>query len=250
MTDIYVLNESSLVSDAVLQTWTAAVQKQIDHDVAPFWGVSARLLTVPKGTAAPTGEWWMVVADDSDIAGDLGYHDLGDLGQPMGKVFVRTAQNDGWGAHDSPSRVLSHETIELLVDPNLVRVIELDDGQYQVEPGDPFSSPANSYQIDNVLMSGWATPAYYHFNSSTQYGFRGTLDGLLRGPCPAMIPGSYLSYRAHGSLTWTARTADPAVPPGPDRDRLSYLRRPRIGSRRHRRMIGRENWIRSNPRRL
>jgi hypothetical protein len=38
MPDIYVVNESSLVSDADLQTWTAAVQKQIDNDVGPFWG--------------------------------------------------------------------------------------------------------------------------------------------------------------------------------------------------------------------
>ena len=250
MPDIYVVNESSLVSDQDLQTWTAAVQKQIDNDVEPFWGVSAKLLNVPKGTAAPSGQWWMVVFDDSDTAGDLGYHDVGDQGQPMGKVFARTTMNDGWGAQDSVSRVLSHETIEILVDPNLVRIIDLDDGQYQVEPGDPFSSPANSYQIDNVLVSGWATPAYYHFNSDTRYGFRGTQDGLLRGPCPALIPGAYLPFRPHGSFSWTAKSADPEVPPGPDFDRLTYLRRPRVGSRRHRRMIGRENWIRSNPRRL
>lgn len=250
MPNIYVVNESTVVSDADLQTWTAAVQKQITNDVAPFWGVSATLLTVPKGSPAPSGEWWMVVHDDSDRAGDLGYHDLGDRGQPMGKVFARTTMNDGWGTRDSTSRVLSHEIIELLVDPNLVRMIELEDGQYQVEVCDPFSSPANSYSIDNVLVSGWATPAYYHFNSDTRYGFRGALDGLLRGPCPALIPGAYLPFRPNGSSSWSAKSADPAVPLGPELDRLTYLRRPRIGSRRHRRMIGRENWINSNPRRL
>jgi hypothetical protein len=247
MPDIIVVNESTLVSDTDLATWTAAVQQQITNDVAPFWGVSTTLHNIPKGTQPPSGEWWMVVLDDSDIGGDLGYHDLGDQGQPMGKVFARTTMNDGWGAQDSVSRVLSHETIELLVDPMMVKFIELDDGQYQVEPGDPLSVPSSGYQIDNVLVSAWATPAYYHYNTDTRYDFRGALPGLLPGPCPAMIYGSYLPYRPTGSTQWQSKQAAPDIPPGPELDRFNYLMRPRVGSRRHRRMMGRANWLRSTP---
>jgi hypothetical protein len=238
MPDVIVINESTVVSDADLATWTRAVQRQITEQVAPVWGVSATLHNIPKGTPRPTGEWWMVVLDDTDMATALGYHDIGDQGQPMGKVFARTTLNDGW-AQESPSRVLSHETIELLVDPKMVRLIELPDAEYLVEPGDPVFLPTQGYPIDNVLVSGWATPAYYHYNTDSRYDF----GGHLTGPCPTMVHGTYLMYRQNGG-PWQNKQML-VGPDGPELDRLRYLMRPRHGSRRYRRMIGHANLIRS-----
>jgi hypothetical protein len=239
MADIIVVNESTMVSDADLATWTRAVQRQITEQVAPFWGVSATLHNLPKGTPLPAAEMLMVVLDDADTATALGYHDLGPDGQPMGKVFARTTINDG--SPDSPSRVLSHEVIELLVDPNLVRFIDLADAQYLVEVGDPVCLPSQGYAIDNVLVSDWATPAYYHFNTDRRFDFR----QLLPGPCPAMIHGSYLMFRTNGGA-WDHKQML-LGPAGPELDRLRYQTRPAQGSRRYRRLIGRTNWIRSAP---
>jgi hypothetical protein len=239
MADLYVINESTVVSDEDLATWTRAVQRQITEQVEPFWGVSTTLHNLPKGTPRPTGESWMVVLDDTDMATALGYHDLGDQGQPIGKVFARTVLNEGWGPLESPSRVLSHETIELLVDPKMVRVIELADAEYLVEPGDPVYLPTQGYAIDNVLVSGWATPAYYHYTTDTRYDF----GGYLTGPCPTMVHGTYLMYRQGGGA-WQDKQMLVGVE-GPAADRLRYLMRPRHGSRRHRRVIGRTNWVNS-----
>lgn len=240
MPDVIVINESTVVNDEDLAAWTQAVQRQITEQVAPYWGVSVRLLNIPKGTPRPTGEMWMVVLDDTDMATALGYHDLGDQGQPMGKVFAKTILAEGWGALESPSRVLSHETIELLVDPHMVRLIQLEDAEYLVEPGDPVFLPTQGYSIDNVLVSGWATPAYYHYNSDTRYDF----GEYLTGPCPAMVHGSYLMYRQNGG-PWQNKQMLVGVE-GPQLDRLRYMMRPRHGSRRYRRMLGRSNWIRSS----
>jgi|tagenome__1003787_1003787.scaffolds.fasta_scaffold20959323_3 hypothetical protein len=241
MPDIVVINESTVVRDEDLMIWTRAVQRQLDEHVAPFWGVTAKLHNIPKGTPRPTtGDWWMVILDDTDMAGALGYHDLGHQGQPMGKVFARTVLNEGWGALESPSRVLSHETIELLVDPNMVRIIDLPDAEYLVEVGDPVSLPTQGYSIGNVLVSDWATPAYYHYNTDTRYDH----EGYLTAPCPAMVHGSYLMYRRPGTLPWQNKQMLVGTE-GPELDRLRYLMRPRQGSRRNRRIIGRADWIRS-----
>jgi len=37
-----------------------------------------------------------------------------------------------------------------------------------VEPGDPVYLPTPGYLIGNVLVSGWATPAHYHYNTDTE----------------------------------------------------------------------------------
>ena len=239
MPDVIVINESSVVNDDDLATWTRAVQRQLNEQVGPIWGVSATLYNIPKGTPRPTGEWWMVILDDTDMATALGYHDIGDQGQPMGKVFARTILAEGWGPRESPSRGLSHEMIELLVDPNMVKFIELADADYLVEPGDPVYLPTQGYSIDNVLVSGWATPAYYHYNTETKYDS----GWYLTGPCPTMVYGTYLMYRHNGG-PWQSKQMLVGAE-GPELDRLRYLMRPRHGSRRYRRMIGRANWIRS-----
>lgn len=242
MSDVFIVNESTVVSDADLQIWTRAVQRQITEQVGPSWGLSATLHNLPKGAPLPAHQMLMVVLDDSDMATALGYHDLGPDGQPMGKVFARTTINDG--VPDSPSRVLSHELIELLVDPNLVRVVQLDDADYLVEPGDPVFLPRQGYPIDNVLMSDWATPAYYHLNTDNVFDFAKHLPG----PCPAMVHGSYLMFRQRGSNGDWQHKQMLVGPKGPDLDRLRYQARPAQGSRRYRRMIGRDSWIRSTPR--
>jgi hypothetical protein len=240
VSDIAVLNESSVVNDSDLQVWVKAIQRQLDEQVEPFWGVTANLHFLPKGSERPSGQWWMVVTDTTDLASALGYHDLTSDGQPLGKVFAKTVNDEGWGAQESPSRVLSHEVIEIIVDPLMVRVVDLPDAEYLVEPGDPVFLPTQGYAIDNVLVSDWATPAYYHYNTDTRYDHQ----GFLNAPCPAMIHGTYLMFRQGQGGAWQTKQMLQGVP-GPALDRLRYMMRPRNGSRRYRRMIGRQNWVHS-----
>ncbi len=238
--DIAVLNESSVVTNEQIKTWTAAVQRQLNEHVLPYWGLTAKLHPLPQGSPRPSDAWWMLVTDDSDMANALGYHDLGSHGQPMGKVFANTTNSMGWGDLESPSRVLSHETIELVVDPFMVRIIDLSDAEYLVEPGDPVFLPTQGYRIDGVLVSDWATPAYYHYNTDRRYDH----EGYLSAPCPAMIHGTYLMYRNGSTGPWLNKQMLEGAP-GPELDRLRYLMRPRSGSRRYRRMVGRDNWVSS-----
>jgi hypothetical protein len=87
-------------------------QRQVSEHFAPTWGVDATLNLVVAGAKPLPGSWWLVILDDSDQAGTLGYHDLTDEAMPLGKVFVKTAQAAGikWTV------TASHELLELLAD--------------------------------------------------------------------------------------------------------------------------------------
>src|SRR4029077_4336195 len=126
-----VLNESDQITDAQIEPMVAAVQEFVSGTVGPLWDVAVKLTQIPKGHPAPAGSWQMVLLNDTDQANALGYHERTWDGHYLGKVFVHTTQNLGTPA----SRVLSHEIMEALVDPNLNRTVP---GRvpYAIEVGD------------------------------------------------------------------------------------------------------------------
>ena len=102
---IEIINESTVLKDAELAKAVAAVQTQVHRDFAPVWGIDADLTFVPKGKKPRPEAWWVVVSDNSDQAGALGYHDLTGKGLPLGKVFAESdiQSNSSW------TNDLSHE---------------------------------------------------------------------------------------------------------------------------------------------
>src|SRR3989454_11276915 len=112
---ISVINRSTVLSDSEVQAVVPALQTQVHRDFAPAWGIDADLTFVPQeGTPSP-GSWWLVVLDNSDQAGALGYHDVTDEGMPLGKVFAKTDMIYGlqWTV------TASHELLEMLGDPDI-----------------------------------------------------------------------------------------------------------------------------------
>ena len=85
---VAIINESSVVTDAELQHWIPALQTQVSDQFADIWGVDAQLSFVPRADQPTPGTWQLVVLDDSDQAGALGYHDVTADALPLGKVFA------------------------------------------------------------------------------------------------------------------------------------------------------------------
>ncbi|HEX5444063.1 MAG TPA: hypothetical protein VFW87_09555 [Pirellulales bacterium] len=90
----------------------AALEQQVARDFQPHWGISARVVAA-AGSVADAGCWSLMVLDDADQAGALGYHDTDQAGNPVLKVFARDALSAG----EIVSVDLSHELLETLVDP-------------------------------------------------------------------------------------------------------------------------------------
>jgi len=222
-----VLNESDLITDAQIEPMVAAVQEFVSGTVGPRWDVAVKLTQIPKGRPAPPGMWQMVFLNDTDQAGALGYHERTWQGLYLGKVFVRTTQN----LRQSVSRVLSHEIMEALVDPNINRTVPNGPVPYAIEVGDPLSRDSQGRNVLGQLMSGIALPAYYYPNHGTQYD----LDGHLTGPIPTVARegGTFLMW--FDGLHWQSHMY--AIDPD---DFIAM--QANYGSRRHRRMTGAGKW--------
>src|SRR6266571_4804334 len=112
---ISILNVSSVLTDDEVRAAIPALQTQVQRDFAPAWGVDAELTFVTADTEPAAGSWWLVILDNSDQAGALGYHDLTKEGLPLGKVFAATdiAYNHKW------THTLSHELLEMLADADI-----------------------------------------------------------------------------------------------------------------------------------
>src|SRR5690348_1485515 len=89
-TSIAILNESTVVTDAEVQSWIPALQTQVTDHFCPAWGFGATLTFVPKSERPPPDAWQIAVLDNSDQAGALGYHDLTADNLPLAKVFAKS----------------------------------------------------------------------------------------------------------------------------------------------------------------
>jgi hypothetical protein len=185
---IKIINESTDVADADLQSWVNAIQQQLRHDVGSyFWPEAANvtLQLVPRGQEAPQDTWQVVLRDYTDQPPALGYHQAPPTSPlPRAMVFTRTTRDN----HQTVSRVMSHEIIEMVVDPTDTLKKTLIDGvTYLVEACDPVHADEYGYEYEKsgVLVSDFVTQDYYRYTTGNRFDFR----ALLQGPCPAVLPG-------------------------------------------------------------
>ena len=241
-TTISLINESSVVSDIDLKAAVAALQKQVSEHFAPVWGIDASLVLVPTGTTPQAGSWWLVIFDNTDQAGALGYHDLTEAGLPLGKVFAGTdlQYKQHWTV------TASHELLEMLGDPNINLVAYVEPGPnasamrlYAYEVADACESDDLGYQIDGVLVSDFVYPSWFEsfWSSSTSPAPQFDYQKKITAPFQ-LLPGGYIGiYDVGSGQGWTQLTAEKSP--------VLYSSRPHVGSRRERRRTPRTSWQRS-----
>src|SRR6185437_14392559 len=112
---IGVTNASNLVSDQDVYAMTLLVNHQLRHDAAPaFDRMPPEVRYFRDPSLAPAGTFIVGILDDSDQAGVLGWHEIGD-----GRVFARPVLENGGNALSnelSVCSVLSHEVLETFGD--------------------------------------------------------------------------------------------------------------------------------------
>jgi hypothetical protein len=231
-----IINASTVVGHEEVLAATAALQVQVHRDFAPAWNVDADLAVVAPGGSPPTGAWWIVIMDNSDLGSALGYHDLTSQGLPLGKVFVETSQRTGqkWTV------LLSHEILEMLSDPFICLTalapslfgIYL----YAYENCDACQSENFGYMIGDQLVSDFCLPAWFDAN---QFGGVGPFDfkHYIKRPFELLAGGYAMCRNLSTGAGWNLVTAAAASP--------AYNTRPRVGSRRERRKTEYPNWLKS-----
>lgn len=235
---ILVVNASSICSDDEIRRYVAALQAFMP-EFNEAWGLpEVDVAFMPHGQAIPDGFGHLqVVADDSDQAEALGYHEVTRHGHPIGYTFAKTGRAGG----SSVSGTLTHEVFESRCNPNIDKQVHGPDGRrWDVECADAVE--ADEFGIEwpmpsgpPVLLSNFCLPSYYDFAAP----WPGPFDyrGLLKRPIPAMLPGGYLAFQEPGG---TYGQIDAF---GDDR-RARMRARPRPYSRRYRAMV--RDWLESD----
>jgi len=248
MPAIAILNRTTILDDVHVAPVVRALQVQVTRDFAPIWGRDADLVLVPRGAVPPVGAWQLVLADTSDEAGALGYHDFTREGMPLGKVGVKTSMADGgrWEV------TASHEVLEILADPDIIRCVFI---QRSARSGlivaqeicDAVEADPLGYDINGVPVSDFVTPEWFESGRppGVPFSFRKNVAAPL-----TLARGGYISvFRVGRSAGWTQVTArssehlydalehSEVTPPS------GYLKLPRLGSRRERRARARDFWM-------
>jgi hypothetical protein len=197
---IAIINQSTVVSDREVRALLPALQKQLDKDFAPAWGIKARLKFARQAQA---NAYQVYIKDRSDEEGDLGYH-YTEEGLPVTYLFAVDDMADGAGI-DGLSTTLSHELLEMLADPNANLYAE---GYYYDRRGkqrpaivgyevcDPVE--ADSYRIDGVAVSNFVKPEWFepeHPVGMMKFDYLGNVDAPFK-----LAVGGYIDALAQGKL--------------------------------------------------
>lgn len=115
---MYVTNRSEVVTNDDLEVILTGIQTQVDRDVLPSWGVHCKLvLRRSAAIVIPPTAMQIEIRDESDEEGALGYH-FTENGLPVTYVFAKDDMAGGAGLAGL-STTLSHEVLEMLVDPGV-----------------------------------------------------------------------------------------------------------------------------------
>jgi hypothetical protein len=237
---VAVINQSKSLSDDDVKQAVPALQAQVHHDFAPVWGIDAELKFVPSNSEPPAGSWWLVIFDNSDQPGALGYHDLTSEGLPLGKVFAGTDMQYGlnW------TITASHELLEMLADPDidLTVFVQPDDQTgriYAYEICDACEADNYGYAINGTMVSDFVYPAWFESfraSNSTQFDKQDQIHKPFD-----LLAGGYIGiYDVTSGTGWTQLTAAHGR-----HAKGTRPERPRVGSRRERRRTPRHHWRRS-----
>jgi hypothetical protein len=189
--NIYIINESTVLSNEEIEA-THAPLLLYTRQIRSYWGSMQPgiLFGRPK---VPTA-WQIVIADDSDQAGALGYHDVTDGGRPISYVFAKTDLEYGYDWQVT----LTHELAEMMMDPYVMRCEQTGDKRFHaLELCDPVEDESMAYIVESggvkLRASNFITPYWFVPDAV------GVYDYLQKCKSPLeVLDGGYAYYWEDG----------------------------------------------------
>jgi len=245
---VSVRNVSTVIKDIDVNRFIHAVAQVLVRDFEPAWGVVVTSLhLMAKDELLAPGAYELVIANDSDQIGALGYHELSAIRGPIGFVFAKTSMADG----SSWTVTASHELWEMLADPWINDVVEIDhtDGTTEFRPKEVSDACENDeYAIKvrladgglPVLISDFVLPEYFRPTGPPEPKY--DVQGLIKNPLE-LLPGGYtLSLIAGSGTGWTQISAQTKATSRRSEMVMNGGKKILPGSRRQRRMLPDAEW--------
>ena len=191
---ICVRNDSTELSDERVARLVPAIQKQVTEHFEPAWGVGAR---VRFHEGMLPSHAYAITVKDEDEADDtfIGYH-FRDNGYPEAFIFAKPDMADD----KSISETLSHEVLEMLIDPSV--------NLYAYRPGNGRrpdrgyfyevcdAVQCHHYRIDGVKVCDFVYPEWFEHSwpkGSRKFDHLGLLDRPFQ-----ILPGCYMDIYEAG----------------------------------------------------
>lgn len=189
----------------ILGAMADALEFQLYQHAAPLWqsaGCKVRPLHDIKSLPKYDGVTPIVIYDEPDQAGVLGWHTYGSDEGIYGTVFVNPIIANGGSISDGANAVsvtLSHEVLEAWADPYVNLLALMDDGRLEpVEACD--RTQGDSYKIGDISVSNFLGPRAFRSGSGPYDYMR-----LLREPWEVRPNGYCVRYNAaidQGETIW------------------------------------------------
>lgn len=190
--NIYLINESTVLSDDQIKSIMPALTTYTRH-IRLWWG--SMQPGIFFGKPATTEAWQIVIADNSDQAGALGYHDYTPGGRPISYVFAKTDIQYGYNWQVT----LTHELAEMLLDPYIMRCEQTANSRFHaLELCDPCESDDLAYDISSggftIKASDFITPLWFVPEATEgRFDFKGHCTRPLQ-----VLDGGYAYYWQDG----------------------------------------------------
>lgn len=200
MRRVAIIDESDLLSAAELATAVAALQVQLDRDLASHWGVRAVLSTAAPKVQLPADLWLLRVVPPKTLPGGAAGIHLGEAGTP----YALVPAGEGWAV------AASHELLEMLVDPYGHRFVAAPSPDpaaggrlvyVLVEVADPCGGL--EYTVRGVSVSNFVLPSFYSPAEPGPFD----LLGHLKLPLTA-CQGGYLAWFDAQDGAWHRQLPD------------------------------------------
>lgn len=199
---LYVVNASPLLKDTEVWATVDPLQIQIDRDFVPIWKsklteteIEVKFATMSDIPKLAPNSWPIFLNRHSTDSGALGWHD-DDPWQNI-RTYSRVYVGDCVLLGLSWQTTLSHEALELILNPNVKRVWKMGNGRLAAyEACDAVEADEQAYDIGGFKASNFVTPAYFSRNDPGPFDF----GKKLRGRVPMLTKGGYMPVTlANGS---------------------------------------------------
>jgi hypothetical protein len=207
---IYAVNQSTKVDHVSFVLMVKAVNAQLSAHACPDWDRRpSNLAAVTNLDAVPHDSPFIVLLDDSDQAGVLGYHDKTPDGRAYGRVFAKPTLDNGgtlYQSSDSVSVTLSHEVLELWGDKNVNMWFDsnepgMDDCGELCDAVEDQSYTIIPYMgAPKVHVSDYVLPEYFDFEPSVSTTKFDRM-GVLKGPFTVTSGGYRIRRSETGQVT-------------------------------------------------